>query len=282
MAQKDCGVVQRTILIFGTGNSSYRTFERRSQESMKTSFALALFLSICFPIELHAQAAGYLSIRTTEKDLLALIDSNIVLVLPVDSTRLTVGSHTVKIQNAAQWNALVLDTTVVIATDNVFLLTVPERHTYTILSEPSGASVTVHDNTLGVTPLSVTTDRPLSLPLALSLSHFETLMIGPPLQPVTRARLFPDGTSESNRVFDRSHSIRNYSGWIYGSITAGILSGTISILAKTRADKYNDNYLSTGNPSQRDKSKTLDLVAASALLITEVSFGVLSYLLLTQ
>ena len=249
---------------------------------MKTSFALALFLTICLPIELRAQATGYLSIRTTEKDLLALVDSNIVLVLPVDSTRLTVGSHAVRIQNAAQWNALLLDTTVVIAADNVTLLTVPERHTYTILSEPSGASVTVHDKTLGVTPLSVTTDRPLSLPLALSLSHFETLMIGLPLQPVTRAKLFPDGTSESNRVFDRSHSIRNYSGWIYGSITTGILSGTISVLAKTRADKYSDNYLSTGTLSQRDKSKTLDLVAASALLITEVSFGVLSYLLLTQ
>ncbi len=249
---------------------------------MKTSFALALFLSISLSIELRAQAAGYLSIRAAEGNLVALVDSKSVLVLPVDSIRLTAGNHTVKIQNAAQWNAFVLDTTVVIAAGNVSLLTIPERHTYTILSEPSGASVTVHDKTLGVTPLSVTTDRPMPLPLALSLSHFETLMIDPPLQPLTRARLFPDGTSESNRVFDGSHSIRNYSGWIYGSITTGILSGTISVMAKTRADKYNDNYLSTGNLSQRDKSKTLDLVAASTLLITEVSFGVLSYLLLTQ
>ena len=249
---------------------------------MKPFFALALFLCICLPIELRAQGAGYLSIRAAEEDLVALVDSKTVLVLPVDSTRLTVGSHTVKIQNAAQWNAVVLDTTVVIAADNVSFLTIPERHTYTILSEPSEASVTIHDKTLGVTPLSVTTDRPMSLPLALSLSHFETLMIDPPLQPVTRARLFPDGTSQLNRVFDGSHSIRNYSGWIYGSITTGILSGTISVLAKSRADNYNDNYLSTGNLSQRDKSRTLDLVAASTLLITEVSFGVLSYLLLTQ
>lgn len=249
---------------------------------MKTSFALALLLSISLSIELRAQADGYLSIRAAEGNLVALVDSKSVLVLPVDSIRLTAGNHTVKIQNAAQWNAFVLDTTVVIAAGNVSLLTIPERHTYTILSEPSGASVTVHDKTLGVTPLSVTTDRPMPLPLALSLSHFETLMIDPPLQPLTRARLFPDGTSESNRVFDGSHSIRSYSGWIYGSITTGILSGTISVMAKTRADKYNDNYLSTGNLSQRDKSKTLDLVAASTLLITEVSFGVLSYLLLTQ
>ena len=241
-----------------------------------------LYLSVCLPIELPAQASGYLSIRTAEENLVALVDSKTVVVLPLDSTRLTAGSHTVKIRNAAQWNAVLLDTTVVIAADNVLLLTLPERHTYTILSEPSGASVTVHDKILGVTPMSVTTDRPLSLPLALSLSHFETFMIDPPLQPVTRARLFPAGASESNRVFDGSHSIRNYSGWIYGSITTGILSGTISVLAKTRADKYNDDYLSTGNLSQRDKSKTLDIVAASTLLITEVSFGVLSYLLLTQ
>ncbi len=249
---------------------------------MKRSVITSLLLVISLSVDLHGQAAGYLSIRAAEKNLVALVDSKTVLILPVDSTRLTVGSHAVRIQNAAQWNALMLDTTVVIAADNVSLLTIPERHTYTILSEPSGASVTVHDKTLGVTPLSVTTDRPLSLPLALSLSHFETLMIDPPLEPVTRVRLFPDGTSESNRVFDGSHSIRNYSGWIYGSITTGILSGTISVLAKTRADKYNDNYLLTGNLSQRDKSKTLDLIAASTLLITEVSFGVLSYLLLTQ
>ena len=249
---------------------------------MKKSFTLALLLSTCFSIDLHAQTTGYLSIRTPGENLAALIDSTAILALPVDSSRLNVGSHAVRIQYGAQWNSFVLDTTVVIAANIVTLLTVPERHSYTILSEPSGASVTVHDKTLGVTPLSVTTDRPMSLPIALSLSHFETLMIDPPLQPVTRARLFPDGISESNRVFDASHSIRNYSEWIYGSITTGILAGTISVLAKTRADTYNDKYLSTGNLSQRDKSKTLDVVAASTLLITEVSFGVLSYLLLTQ
>lgn len=249
---------------------------------MKIFLAIVIPLSISLTAQLHAQAAGYLSIRAAEENLVALVDSKTILVLPVDSTRLTVGSHDVRIQYGAQWNAFVLDTTVMIAADNVSLLTIPERHTYTILSEPSGASVTVHDKTLGVTPLSVTTDRPMSLSLELSLSHFETLMIDPPLQPVTRARLFPDGTLEAKRIFDGSHSIRNYSGWIYGSITTGIVSGTISVLAKTRADKYSDNYLSTGNLSQRDKSKTLDLVAASTLLITEVSFGVLSYLLLTQ
>ncbi len=249
---------------------------------MKTSFALALFLSISLRIELHAQAVGHLSIRTAEDNLVALVDSSTVLVLPADSVRLTAGSHSVRIQTGAQWNAQTMDTIVAIPADSIFVLAIPERHTYTILSEPSEASVTVHDKMLGVTPLSVTTNRPMSLPIALSLSHFETLIIDPPLQPVTRARLLPDGTSESNRVLDGSHSIRNYSGWIYGSITTGVLSGTISVLAKTRADKYNDNYLSTGNLSQRNKSKTLDLLAASTLLITEVSFGVLSYLLLTQ
>lgn len=249
---------------------------------MKTFFALALCLSISLPIELRAQTEGYLSVRAAEKNLVALVDSKTLVLLPVDSIRLTVGSHTVKIQNGAQWNAFVLDTTVVIAADNISLLAIPERHLYTILSEPSGASVTVHDKVLGVTPLTLNADRPMSLPIALSLSHFESLMIVPPLQPVTRARFFPDGTSESNRVFDGSHSIRNYSGWIYGSIATGIVCGTASVLAKARADKYNDNYLSTGNLSQRDKSKTLDIVAASTLFITEVSFGVLSYLLLTQ
>ena len=239
-------------------------------------------LNLCLPLGLIAQTSGFLSVRTTEGNLVALVDSKSLLVLPVDSARLSNGYHRVKIQNAGQWNASVLDTTILIATDNLSLLTVPEKHTYTILSEPSGASITLHDKALGVTPMSLTTDHPLSLPLALSLSHFETRTIDPPFQSVTRAMLFPDGTAESNRVFDGSHSIRNYSGWIYGTITTGILSGTISVLAKTRADKYNDNYLSTGNLMQRDNSKTLDFVAASSLLITEVSFGVLSYLLLTQ
>jgi len=257
-------------------------FRNVSPQTMKRFFALVLLLSIFPSVDLHAQAAGYLSVRTVEKDLLALVDSNIVLVLPIDSTRLAIGIHSVRIQNGAQWNAVVLDTTVVIAANTVLVLTIPERYTYAILSEPSGANVTVHDKTLGVTPLSVTTDHPLSLPLALSLAHYQTLMIDSPVQPVTRARLFPDGTSEPSRIFDRPHSLRNYSGWIYGSITTGILSGTISVFAKTRADKYNDNFLSTGNLSQRDKSKTLDIVAASTLLITEISFGVLSYLLLTQ
>ena len=249
---------------------------------MKLSFACLLYLSICLPFELRAQAEGYLSIRAAEENLAALVDSKSVLLLPVDSIRLTVGSHSVKIQNGAQWNALVLDTTVVIAAGNVSLLTIPENHIYTILSEPSGASVKVHDKVLGVTPLTVNTDRPMSLPIALSLSHFESLMIDPPLQPVTRASFFPDGTSEPNRVFDGSHSIRNYSGWIYGSIATGIVCGTASVLAKTRADNYNDTYLSTGNLSQRDKSKAMDIVAATTLFITEMSFALLSYLLLTQ
>lgn len=238
--------------------------------------------------QLHAQAGGdscaigFLSIQTTANNSIALVDAKTVFALPVDSARLTAGNHRVRVENGAQWNAQAMDTSIVVAADAVCVITIPEKHTYTFLSEPSGALVSVQDKALGVTPLRVTTDRVLSLPLALSLSHFEKMTLEPPLAPVLRVRFYPDGASQTDQMFESSRSIRSYSEWIYGSLAAGILSATVSALAKNKADSYDDRFRATGNPSLHDKSNTFDLIAGSALLITEISFGALSYLLVTQ
>jgi hypothetical protein len=255
---------------------------------MRTKLVLPIILILLYGNQLCAQARGdscafgFLSIQTTANNSIALVDAKTVLALPVDSARLTPGSHRVRVENVTQWDAQVMDTSIVVAADAVCVITIPEKHTYTFLSEPSGALVSVQDKALGVTPLRVTTDRVLSLPLALSLSHFEKITLEPPLAPVSRVRFYPDGASQTDRMFESSRSIRNYSEWIYGSIATGILSATVSALAKNKADNYDNRFRATGNPSLHDKSNTFDLIAGSALLITEISFGALSYLLVTQ
>ncbi len=255
---------------------------------MRTNLVLPIMLILFCENQLHAQAVGdssaygFLSIRTTSNNSIALVDGKTVLALPVDSAKLTAGNHSVRVENGSQWNAQAMDTSILLAADAVCVITIPEKHTYTFLSEPSGALVSVQDKALGVTPLRVTIDRVLSLPLALSLSHFEKITLEPPLAPVSRVRFYPDGTSQTDRMFESPASIRNYGNWIYGSIAAGILSATVSALAKSKADSYDDRYRATGNPSLQDRSHTFDLIAGSALLITEISFGALSYLLVTQ
>jgi len=255
---------------------------------MKSSIGLLILAGLLCANRIYAQTRsdpdsfGFLSIQSEESDLIAVVDAKVLLALPADSARLRAGYHHVRVQHGIRWNAQVMDTTIAIAPDAWSVITIPKRYSYAILSEPSGALVSVKDKTLGVTPLNITSDRPLSLPLALSLSHFEEMTLEPPFPPVSRARLFADGAPNSDRMFEASHSIRNHSAWIYGSIASGILCGTLSALAKNQADSYNNRYLATANSSHRNKSKTYDMLAASTLLITELSFGVLSYLLLAQ
>jgi hypothetical protein len=61
-----------------------------------------------------------------------------------------------------------------------------------------------------------------------------------------------------------------------------ILSGVTSAYFKDQANKEFDRYLQSKNPSSLSTTNRLDREAAISLVISQISFVVLSYLLLRE
>jgi hypothetical protein len=68
----------------------------------------------------------------------------------------------------------------------------------------------------------------------------------------------------------------------YAAGATMILSGVLSAYLKNQSDKDFDSYIATNDPSLLASTHRLDTLAGTALFLAEISFGVLTYLLLSQ
>ncbi len=252
---------------------------------MKSRILIFALWNILFIIRAEGQdssSAGFLSVGLADSSYVVMIDSCCVYHAPLDSLRLTPGSHRIIVEKAREWDPNIIDTTLSIKRFSVTMLAVPLNSSYSILSEPSGASVAIRGETIGNTPLRFTTTQPLTFQVALSLSGYETCFVDPPLMPLTNAQLTPKETSQNVRVLESSHTIPYRKNWIYASIVSSIVCGTTSALARHSVQHFQNEFADTGNLNSHRKANGYTTLATSTLLATEVSFGFLSYLLLGE
>lgn len=252
---------------------------------MKFRILIFMLWSIAFLIRAEGQdssSVGFLSVSSPDSSLIVMIDTCCVYHAPLDSLRLTPGRHRIIVEKNREWDANIVDTTLVIAHFSVVTLAVPLECSFSILSEPSGANVTIGGKTIGNTPLRFTTTQQSAFQVALSLSGYEPCIVDPPLMPLTNTQLTPKETPQNSRIFESSHTIPHRKNWIYAGIVSSIVCGTTSALAKHSAQHSQNDFADTGNPSFHRKANVYNALATSTLIATEVSFGFLSYLLLGE
>ncbi len=88
------------------------------------------------------------------------------------------------------------------------------------------------------------------------------------------------GTPTPELSFSRSHTEKLMMECIAGG--AMVLSGSISAYLKTNSDNKFNTYLTTRDPAILDRVHRLDTWAGVCLVVTEVSFAVLTYLFLSN
>ncbi len=224
---------------------------------------------------------GYFSVHSKDTGIIALIDSTITKALPFDSLPLPAGNHRIIVIREREWNGLLMDTTMTVTAESSTVINVPGKYEYTILSSPSEAAVIMGKTKTGETPFQFTTARTMSVPVTISAMGYEPLTLEAPLQPMNIVHLRENGERAPAIVLPNTY-IRDEGTAVYTSLAVAVVSGTISALAKRRADAFSDTYTATNDPSARASANKYDVAAGVSLFITEVSFGVLTYYLLLQ
>lgn len=155
---------------------------------------------------------------------------------------------------------------------------------YRVESIPYGAQVFVgaseERRLLGSTPLTFTTDEPLTSDIAVEKAGYLTEQIEPGDALWNRSAVTLDPTDV--RV-DRTKSAEvawspprpRSSRWIdYGAVALAAASAVVSVHYKFKADDLYERYERTGDPDLRQQIRSLDTRAAVALGAMQLGVGV--------
>jgi hypothetical protein len=252
---------------------------------------LLLFCSVAHsrPTE-SPDSLGTLSIISEPSGADVYLDTLYVGKTPVRGLSLPAGLHRIRFfyPSMMAWNAISREDTVRIAPQSESEKVVELGGVATIQSVPYGGKVVYQGTEVGTTPVFLRSLTRLSGEVLIEKEGFEPQRI--PLskkdnQPIV-ARLLPKlttgGTPPLDVLFSDQKAISSQSWPLYVSGSTMIASGVLSAYLKDQANREFDRYLQSRDPALLSSTRRLDRAAAITIVISQVSFAVLSYLLLSE
>ena len=236
-----------------------------------------------------ADAVGTVRITTEPSGADLYIDSLFVGKSPLQSVPLARGSYTIRAfyPSVFAWNAVVTHELLDISGGDHLEKRLSVGQVIRIQSDPPAGIVHSDGSVIGTTPLYARLQRPGALELMIQKEGFDSLRI--PLSEIKagfiRVQLSPkSGIGGAVRPGDilvgDGAATDHY--LTYASGAAMIVSGVASAYLKDRANRNFDSYLRTSNPADLSSTRRLDREAAAALIVSQISFAILAYLLLSE
>lgn len=249
---------------------------------------MKLFI-LCF--FLFASAAyGQMNILSEPSGADVFIDSAYVGKTPLRGLTLNEGKYAVKVfyPSIFAWNSIVKVETVQVspgsATEKIFEL----GSALAINSVPSGGSVTYQGSELGTTPLYVRSPSRLTGELLVQKEGYreERIPINAQMSMPLAVQLKPKQSGESliaGDVLTNGYGMGASNHWMtYTSGATMIVSGVLSAYFKDKANRDFDSYTQSNDPTLLSSTQRLDRWAAISLVISQLSFAVLAYFLLSE
>lgn len=212
------------------------------------------------------------------------LDGRLAGTTPLHDAETTAGGHalTVAYPSLLSWNAHVKTDSIDVRAGEGIALAFEFGSVLHVHSTPPGATVTAGGRVLGSTPLYHRGAETLRGAMRISREGYEDLVVDAAapskmfhLKPI-REPAHADMTVESSA--DRA-GVRLAT---YVSAAGMVVSGVTAAYFKHKADGRFAQYASTGNPRDLNATKKYDNYSGIALILTEVSFGLLTYLLLSE
>jgi hypothetical protein len=237
----------------------------------------------------RSDSSGTVTILTDPSGADLFIDSTYVGKSPLQHVPVLRGSHRIKAfyPSVLSWNATIKEEPLEVTdTGNCEKHLVLEK-TLAIQTDPPDGTVLNKGKYLGVTPLYVRGNSMLDGNLVIQKSGYDSLTIpsGELKEGFLRLQLRPAGGLEAALPPSdlRGPDVVATDHWpTYVSGLAMIISGVSSAYYKDQANKEFDRYLLSNNPAGLSTTNKLDRKAAISLVISQISFVVLSYLLLRE
>jgi hypothetical protein len=252
------------------------------------SFILLISFDLLGQEIIESTLKGSLYINSVPSEAEVYLDTVWIGVTPIQLSNISVGFHQVRIvyPSLKAWNATVRKETVYVAPNRVTNFNFDISTPMTLHSIPSGADIFLHRIKLGSTPLSYTLLKGPDT-LWLQKDGFESiaLVIGNLEATKSFVRLNPIFPTQSNAL-DVLQS--NGKGWtnktwlMVSSAAAMIVSGVLAAYFKEEANHNYNNYVLTHDPAMINSANRLDKQSSIALVITQISFGMLVFTLLSE
>jgi len=237
-----------------------------------------------------ADSTGTASIVTEPAGADVYIDSVLVGKSPLRNLPLSIGSHRIRAfyPSVFAWNAIVVQDSLLVSG-----IGLQEKHLVLgeilrVQSDPPGGIVRYGGTELGLTPLYARLPSKTAGDLIVQKEGYDSLRV--PVAETNfgllKVQLSPrNGSGISSRPSDvlgiNGAIPRDYM-MTYASGAAMIVSGVASAIMKDRANRNFDIYRQSNNPADLSATRRLDRGAAAALIISQISFAVLAYFLLSE
>ncbi len=252
--------------------------------------ASALVCSSLFgQISQHHDSLGAVTVLTDPPGADLFVDSMFVGKSPLHGVAVEPGSHYIKAfyPSVFSWNASGTVGTLEVAEAGNYEIHLVLGKVLNVQTDPSGDTVLYDGKFLGVTPLYLRGISSVTGDLIIQKSGYDSLTV--PLDKIKegflRLQLRPaNGPGASLSPGDlRGPDYAAMDHWpTYVSGLTMIVSGVTSAYFKDQANKEFDRYLALNDPSSLSTTNRLDRKAAISLVICQISFVVLSYLLLSD
>jgi len=232
---------------------------------------------------------GTITVQTDPPGADLFIDSMFVGKSPLQSLPIQQGTHHVKAfyPSVFSWNASVTEETLEVVSAGNFEMRLILGKILKVQTDPPGGTVLYAGKALGVTPLYVRGASAIAGNLVIQKSGYDSLTV--PSSEIKdgflRLQLHPvSGPGAALTLADlRGPDIVATEHWpTYVSGLTMIVSGVTSAYLKDQANKEFERYLVSKNPASLSTTNRLDRGAAISLVISQISFVVLSYLLLSE
>ena len=217
------------------------------------------------------------------------IDSVFVGKSPVQNTAVQRGMHHIKAfyPSVFSWNATVTEDSLEVVEAGNLQKRMMLGRTLNVQTEPAGGTVRFNGRLLGVTPLYFCNVSSFAGNLMIQKNGYDSLVV--PLNESSEGFIrlhlrpvripeasFPGGDLRGPDLLATDH-------WpTYVSGLTMIVSGVTSAYLKDQANKEFDRYLLSNDPAGLSRTRRFDRGAAVSLVISQISFVVLSYLLLSE
>jgi hypothetical protein len=249
---------------------------------------LAIFLAV--PVMLMAQAqdsvhsAAHLSILSDPPGAEVRVDSAVVGRTPISSMEVSAGTHQLSLASPSfsDWNAIIRNESVQLGSGEALSVSYDFGTTLNIVTIPSGVTVSYEGRSLGTTPLSYRSSVPLNNILELRKDGFRRQELPPGSIRGIITMGVVDASVAASEIAIAPSVEESASPWAeYVSAAGMVVSGVAAAYFKHQANAHFDTFRRTGNAASLEDTRRYDGYSAASLVVTQISFAVLAYLLLT-
>ncbi len=249
---------------------------------------LVLGPSVHGQISTPADSLGTVSITTSPAGADVYIDSLYVGKSPLLNLHLPSGQRYLKVfyPSMFAWNPLQVFDSMDVKKGSHLEKQVVLGTLLRVQSVPSGSVVAVGHFPVGMTPLYLQTPGTNLEELRIFKEGYDSLTV--PVRDakdgLVRVRLkAARGVSGALATGDLVQGSPSSDHWLtYASGATMIASGVASVYLKDRANREFDRYLLTKDPGGLSTTRRLDRGAAATLIVSQISFAILAYILLSE